>query len=172
MVAVGMAGAPSASAVDFGLGGFGSYYDAEDAGDAWGGGVMLRLGIVDWFAVDARASYLDFSDSDFRMVPLEAAATLRLPLFENRLIPYAGGGVGYYIYDVKSSTVDIDNGVGFFPLVGLEARFGSRNQWSLFGEARWLFLSSDIDEAGDELTSPRKDDIDGIAVNVGVMYRF
>jgi hypothetical protein len=172
ILAVGLAGAQPASAVDFSLGAFGSYYDADDAGDAWGGGGLLRLGLVEWFAVDARASYLEFSDSDIRMIPLEAAATLRLPLMQNKLIPYAGVGVGYYFYDVKSSNVNIDDDVGFFPLVGLEVRFGARSQWGLFGEARWLFLSSDFETAGDELTSPRRDNIDGLAVNVGLLYRF
>jgi hypothetical protein len=51
-------------------------------------------------------------------------------------------------------------------------RFGARSQWGLFGEARWLFLSSDFETAGDELTSPRRDNIDGLAVNVGLLYRF
>jgi hypothetical protein len=172
IVAVGLAGATPVSALDFSVGAFGSYYDAEDASDAWGGGALVRMGIVDWFAIDARASYLDFSDSEFRMVPLEATALFRLPLYNQKLVPYAGVGVGYYIFDVRDSDADIDDGVGFFPLVGLELRFGSRNQWSLFGEARWLFLSSDIDEAEDELRNLNDDDIDGLGVNVGIMYRF
>jgi hypothetical protein len=172
IVAVGLVGAQPATAVDLDLGFFGSYYDAEDAGDAWGGGGLLRLGLVEWFALDARASYLEFDNPDVRMIPLEAAATFRLPLMGNKLIPYAGAGVGYYIYDVKAANVSIDDDVGFFPLVGLEVRFGARGQWGLFGEARWLFLSSDIDTATDELTSPRSDDIDGLGVNVGILYRF
>jgi hypothetical protein len=172
IVAMGLAAAQPASAIGVSLGAFGSYYDADDAGDAWGGGGLLRLELAEWFAVDARASYLEFSDSDVRMIPLEAAATLRLPLMRNKLIPYAGVGVGYYFYDVKASNVRIDDDVGFFPLVGLEVRFGARSQWGLFGEARWLFLSSDFETAGDELTSPRRDNIDGLAVNVGLLYRF
>jgi hypothetical protein len=172
IVAVGLAAPQPAAAVDFSLGAFGSYYDADDAGDAWGGGALVRLGIVKWVAVDARASYLEFSDSNIRMIPLEGAATLRLPLMQDKLVPYAGVGVGYYFYDVKSSNVKIDDDVGFFPLVGLEVRFGARSQWALFGEARWLFLSSDFETVGDEVISPRRDNIDGLGVNVGVLYRF
>jgi opacity protein-like surface antigen len=172
ILAVALASSGPALAVDFNAGAFGSYYDSDDAGEAWGGGGLVRLGLAQWFALDARASYLEFSDSDLRMIPLEAAATFRLPLMQNKLIPYAGGGVGYYIFDVKGANVSIDDDVGFFPLVGLELRFGSQSQWGLFGEARWLFLSSDLDTASDELTSPRQDDIDGLGVNVGISYRF
>jgi hypothetical protein len=176
ILALGMAGLQTASAVDFGIGPFGSYYNSDDADDAWGGGIMGRLGIADWLAVDARASYLNFNDSNLEMIPLEAALTLRLPLMENKLVPYAGVGVGYYLFeedfDENTSLSDIDDGVGFFPLVGVEIRFGSRNQWAIFGEARWLFLSSDVDGAIDELGNIDDADLDGLGVNVGVLYRF
>ncbi len=172
VLAAGLLGLNSAAALDFSVGPMGSYYDADKAGDAWGGGVIGRLGILDWFAVDARASYLDIEHSDLNMVPLEAAATFRLPLFENRLVPYAGAGVGYYLYEEDSDRVDAKDDVGYFPLVGLEYRFGSNQQWALFGEARWLFISSSIKSAGDQLDDFNSDDIDGFGANVGILYRF
>jgi hypothetical protein len=172
ILAVSLAKLQPASALELTIGPFGSYFDADEAGDAWGGGVMTRLGIFDWLAVDARASYLDLSDTDISMIPLEAAATFRLPLMDKRFIPYAGAGVGYYLYEDDSDLIDIEDDVGFFPVVGLELRFGSNHQWALFGEARWLFLSSDIDAAEDELGDLDDDDIDGLAVNVGLLFRF
>jgi hypothetical protein len=172
ILAVGLARAFPAMALDFSVGPIGSYYDADEAGDAWGGGALARIGILDWLAVDARASYLDLNDSDFSMIPLEAALTFRLPLLDQRLVPYGGAGVGYYLYEEDSDLVEIDDDVGFFPVVGLEFRFGSRNQWALFGEARWLFLSTDTDAAEDELLNLDDDDIDGLGVNVGLLYRF
>jgi hypothetical protein len=42
----------------------------------------------------------------------------------------------------------------------------------VFGEARWLFLSSDIDGAVDELENIDDADLDGLGVNVGLVYRF
>jgi hypothetical protein len=170
-VTVSLGVASPASALDFDVGGFGSYFDADEGGDAYGGGAMLRLGIFDWLAVDGRASYLDLSDSDISIVPLEAAASLRLPLLDKTLVPYAGVGVGYYLYD-DSDVVEVEDGVGFFPMVGLEFRFGEDKQWAIFGEARWLFLQTDIDAAEDELEDLDDEDIDGLGVNVGLIYRF
>jgi len=176
ILALGMAGFQTASAVDFGIGPFGTYYDSDDADEAWGGGIMGRFGIVNWLAVDARASYLRFDENDLEMIPLEAALTFRLPLMDHKLVPYAGAGVGYYLFnedfDEDTDFDDVDDGVGFFPLVGVEIRFGSRNQWAIFGEARWLFLSSDIDGAVDELENIDDADLDGLGVNVGLVYRF
>jgi len=176
MLALALAGVQSAAALDFSVGPFGSYYDSDDAGDAWGGGVMGRLGIFEWLAVDARGSYLDFNDSDIEMIPLEAAVTLRLPLMNKKLVPYAGVGVGYYLFDdafdEDADFEDVDDGAGFFPMVGIELRFGSNNQWAVFGEARWLFLSSDIDGAVDELGNIDDAELDGLGVNVGLVYRF
>jgi hypothetical protein len=176
ILSLGLAVSQPASAVDFSIGPYGSYYDSDDAGDAWGGGLMGRLGILNWLAVDARASYLDLNDSDIEMIPLEAALTLRLPLMEDKLVPYAGVGVGYYLFDDNfdedANFEDVDDGFGFFPVVGVELRFGSRDQWAIFGEARWLFLSSDIDGAIDELENIGDADLDGLAVNVGLLYRF
>jgi outer membrane protein W len=127
--------------------------------------------IFDWLAVDGRASYLDLSDADISIVPLEAAASLRLPLLGKTLVPYGGVGVGYYLYD-DSDLVEVDDGVGFFPVIGLEFRFGKEKQWALFGEARWLFLSTDIESAEDELSDLDDEDIDGLGVNLGLIYRF
>ena len=166
-----LSGTFPASGLDFSVGGFGSYFDADEGGDAYGGGALVRMGIFKWLAVDGRAGYFDLSDSDINIVPLEAAAMLRLPLLKETLVPYAGVGVGYYLYD-GSDEVEIDDDVGFFPLLGLELRFGSRKQWALFGEARWLFLSTDIESAGDEVVEFDDDDIDGVGVNLGLIYRF
>ncbi|MCL4178550.1 MAG: outer membrane beta-barrel protein [Verrucomicrobia bacterium] len=161
-----------ASALDFSVGGFGSYFDADEGGDAYGGGALVRMGIFNWLAVDGRASYLELSDSDFSVVPLEAAATFRLPLLKQTLVPYGGVGVGYYLYDEDNDFVEVDDGVGFFPVLGLEFRFGKEKQWAVFGEARWLFLSTDIESAGDEVLEFDDDDIDGLGVNLGLIYRF
>jgi hypothetical protein len=159
------------AALDFSVGGYGSYFDADEAGDAYGGGALVRMGILKLFAVDGRAGYFDLPDSDISLVPLEAAATFRLPLFKETLVPYAGVGVGYYLYD-DSDEVEIDDGVGFFPLLGLELRFGAKKQWALFGEARWLFISTDIESAGDDLLELDDEEIDGVGVNLGLIYRF
>jgi outer membrane protein W len=164
-------GALRTSALDLSLSGFGTYYDPGSAGEAWGGGAMLKLAIIDYVAVDARVSYLDIDRADGALIPLEAAATFQLPLFNKRLIPYAGVGVGYYLFEVDQVRIDDDWGV--FPLAGISLFFGEESSFGLFAEVRYLFLGSDIESAADSaLSSLNGDDVDGVAINVGVSYRF
>ena len=121
--------------------------------------------------MDARASYFDISDVDMALVPLETAALFRLPLLENTLVPYAGVGIGYYMF-TDSDLVEIGNDVGYFPVVGLELHFGAEKQWAVFGEARWLFIFSDVDAATGSLSNLNSDDMSGIGINLGVSLKF
>jgi len=162
-----VAGAHTASALDFGVSGFGSYYDADKAGEAYGGGALVRMGIFDWLAADARLSRLEFDDTDLEVTPIEVAGLARIALFDERLVPYGGVGVGYYLFD-DSNQANVDDGYGFFPVVGLDWRFGAKRHWSVFAEVRWLVLDEDFEVPG----VPSSDDIDGVAVNAGVGFKF
>jgi outer membrane protein W len=84
-----------------------------------------------------------------------------------RIVPYVGAGVGYYLFDTDQG--DIDDEVGFFPLVGLEVGL---QRVSILAEARWLFLEADVDSAQAELADLTKADLDGLGVNVGLLLRF
>lgn len=151
--------------------GFASYVDLNAGGNTSGGGALVRFGLADWFAVDARASYFDIGDLDAALVPLEAVALFRVPLLEDKLVPYAGLGIGYYMFtDSDLASVSVDDNVGYFPVVGVEFRFGKEKQWSVFGEARWLFIFSDVEAAtGSGLNS---DDMSGVGINLGVSLKF
>ena len=149
------------------LGVFGSYLDSDDLGPGYGGGAKLELKPLDWLSVDGRASWVHFDDFDIDMIPLEAALRLNLPLFGESLVPYAGVGGGYYLFE--SDGVELDDNVGYFPLVGLE--FGKR-RLSFFAEARWLFLQTDVDTALEELGDVDEADVDGLGINAGLLFRF
>jgi outer membrane protein W len=101
------------------------------------------------------------------MVPLEAAGLLNFPMAGERIVPYVGAGAGYYLFDATDA--DLENKVGFFPLVGLEIGL-----WhvSLLAEARWLFLQTDVESAKGELRNLREAQVDGLGINVGVLFRF
>ena len=157
--------------MDISVAGFGSYVDLDSGGESVGGGALVRFGLLDWFAVDARASYFDLTDVDLALVPLEAAALFRLPLLENTLVPYAGVGIGYYMF-TDSDLVKVEDNVGFFPVAGLEFRFGAEKQWAVFGEARWLFIYSDVDSATGSLSNLNSDDLSGIGINLGISLKF
>ena len=171
LILLGWATQPKAQAMDISVAGFGSYVDLDSAGESVGGGALVRFGLLDWLAVDARASYFDLSDVDLALVPLEAAALFRLPLLENTLVPYAGLGIGYYMF-TDSDLVEVGNNVGFFPVAGLEFHFGAEKQWAVFGEARWLFIYSDVDSATGSLSNLNSDDLSGIGINLGISLKF
>ncbi|MHC4205409.1 MAG: outer membrane beta-barrel protein [Planctomycetota bacterium] len=149
------------------LGAFGTYLDTDDLGDGYGAGAKLELQAVDWMSVDARASYINFSNPEVDLYPLEIAALLNIPLANEQIVPYAGIGAGYYIFD--ASGFEMDDEVGFFPLIGME--FGAWNL-SFMLEARWLFLESDLDKAVDQFGDASEADLDGLGINFGLLFRF
>jgi hypothetical protein len=146
------------------LGAFGSYLDSDDLGDGYGAGVKLEVKPTDILSVDGRASWLYFEDFEIHMIPLEVAGRLNLPLLGERIVPYVGAGGGWYLFEADD--VDLDDDVGFFPLVGLEAGLQSV---ALFAEARWLFLETDVDEVVGDVVEA---DVDGLGINVGLLFRF
>ncbi len=164
LAAVCLNGCTAGSFVE--LGTFGSYLNSNDLGVGYGGGAKLEVKPTDWLSVDGRASWIFFDDFDISMTPLEAALRVNVPMFGERIVPYAGVGAGYYYF--KGDDVDVDSNVGYFPLVGLE--FGVRRV-ALFAEARWLVLETDTDTALEELGGLEAD-VDGLGINAGLLFRF
>jgi len=164
VTAMFLAGCSHGSGVE--LGTFGSSLDSDDLGEGYGGGVKLELNPIDLVSVDGRAGYLRFSDHDVDMFPLEVAGLLNTSALGERIVAYAGAGVGCYFFE--SSDVDLDDSVGFFPLVGLEIGL---HRVSLLAEARWLFLEADVDSAKDELRHITDADVDGLGINIGLLFR-
>ncbi len=160
-----LAGCSHGSGVEFGV--FGSSLDSDDLGEGYGGGAKLEINPIDLVSVDARASYIRFSDTDVDMYPLEVTGLVNFSAIGERIVAYAGAGVGYYLFD--GDEVDLDDAVGFFPVVGLEIGL---HRVSVLVEARWLFLEADIDSAKDELRDLGDANVDGLGVNVGLLFRF
>jgi hypothetical protein len=149
------------------LGGFVSFLDSDDIGEGYGGGAKLEVKPAEALSVDGRVSWLYFSDVEVHMIPLEIVGRVNWSYWDGRIIPYIGIGGGYYIF--SGDDVELDDSAGLFPLAGLEV---GRRQAAIFAEARWLFLTADVDDPGDELGTRREVDIDGFGINLGVIYRF
>ena len=149
------------------MAGFGSSINSDDLGQGHGGGAKLELNPIDWLSVDGRAGYIRFADTKVNMIPLEAAGLLNFPMAGERIVPYLGAGAGYYLFE--GSETDLQDQVGFFPLAGLEIGL-----WrvSLLAEARWLFLQTDVESARGELRNLREAEVDGLGINLGVVFRF
>ncbi len=74
-----LGGCAHGSGLEFGA--FGSSLDSDDLGAGYGGGAKVEINPIDLVSVDARASWIRFSDVDIDMVPLEAAALLNFSAF-------------------------------------------------------------------------------------------
>ncbi|MCK5676506.1 MAG: hypothetical protein KAH99_05780, partial [Verrucomicrobia bacterium] len=95
------------------LAGYLTYWDGS--ADGVGGGVKLRKKFLGFFSADVRASYVDFSDLNTSVVPLEATVMVGFPFVVE---PYAGLGASYYIFDTDIQ--GLDNGVGGYGVIGLQ----------------------------------------------------
>lgn len=146
---------------------YGSGLDSDDLGEGYGGGVKLELNPIDVLSIDGRAGYLHFSDTDIDMFPLEVAGLWNFPILFERVVPYAGVGAGYYLFEGDGA--DIDAEIGYFPVAGLEIGF---HKFSLMGEARYLFLNPEADDGNGPLETVTDPDVDGLGVNLGLLWRF
>lgn len=166
-----------ASAVQAGIGAFGSWWDSKDYEELYGGGVRIGLGLPAGFGVEARASYLSndlLEDRDVAMnvIPLEAVASLTLQN-SSILEPYIGAGVGYYLknVDVDSSKFweKSEDCLGYFALAGLNITFVNV---TLFGEAKYNLISEKdkLEWRGTDIRE--KYSLDGLSVNVGLKIGF
>jgi opacity protein-like surface antigen len=177
-----------------GIGFFGSYWDAGDFGDGYGGGVKFKANVAGMIGLELRASYLPSFDppdetsdgatwqfQDAKVIPVEADIVLQFPL--DVLTIYGGGGVGYYyIPEFESKVVsgsslepDIDpNDVfGGFAVGGVEFALGEN--LAIFMEAvyRWVEIDKvTVDDEEIDLSGGDTLDLSGVGVNGGVMLTF
>ncbi len=144
-----------------------SYQYGDDADSGIGLGLQYGWELDPAFRVDTRVSFVQFTDIDLDMIPLEATAAVNFG--DADVIPYVGVGVGYYLLEADRGTVDDD--VGFRLLAGVDWPATERLNW--FAEASWLWLEADVDQefAATEGTK-NTIELDGIGINLGVRCRF
>ena len=168
-----------------GLGVFGSWWDSQDYGALYGGGVRLGFEIFSGIALEARASYLvsdeldDIVDgrnvsTELELVPLEAALTWTLDVSE-AIKPYVGAGAGYYLKNVDWKADDIiddaddKDSVGYFALAGANVILGNV---ALFAEAKYNIVQNDDEWRWQGSDTKQKNSLDGFAANVGLKVGF
>ena len=168
-----------------GLGVFGSWWDSQDYGALYGGGVRLGFEVFSGLALEARVSYLVSEDRDeivdgrtvsteLELVPLEAAVTWTLDV-SDALKPYVGAGAGYYLKNVDWKADDVideaddKDSVGYFALAGLNVVLGNV---VLFGEAKYNIVQNDDEWRWQGSDTKQKNSLDGFAANVGLKLAF
>ena len=137
--------------------------------------------------VDFRTGYFEESDSEydddgylcrtqFRIMPMEAALSLILPLGEHVRL-HGGGGVGYYSMRAHLSGEDgerasVHTEDGFCEFVFAGAMFEFTEQLWLFAEARWTWLRPDLQLRYDGGKQDFDLDASGFGADVGLMFGF
>ena len=168
-----------------GLGVFGSWWDSQDYGALYGGGVRLGFEVFSGLALEARVSYLVSEDRDeivdgrtvsteLELGPLEAAVSWTLDV-SDALKPYVGAGAGYYLKNVDWKADDVideaddKDSVGYFALAGLNVVLGNV---VLFGEAKYNIVQNDDEWRWQGSDTKQKNSLDGFAANVGLKLAF
>jgi len=133
------------------LAGYLTYWDGGENGgnEGVGGGVKLRKKFLGFFSADVRASYVDFSDLNTSVVPLEATLMVGIPFF---IEPYAGLGASYYIFD---SNLPIDDGTGVYGVLGVQF-----NLWVVGALAELRYTEAEANL------------MDGMSANLGLMVKW
>ncbi len=185
--------ATSVASAAGGFGFFGSYWDAGDFGDGYGGGIKFKADVAEMIGIEVRGTYLpsfdppDESDGgvtwqfeDVKVIPVEADIVLQFPVAD-ALTVYGGGGVGYYVIPEFESElvageslepdVDPDDEFGFFAVGGVE--FNLAENIAIFAEAMYRWVKVDQVNVDDEDVELEEDiDLSGFGVNGGVALKF
>lgn len=150
-----------AQIVDVGVSGFGTWWDTDDFGDAFGPQVAFEVGVLDWLVADVRTGYLRAAEHELDIIPIEVTGAFHFSILEV-IEPYAGLGAGRYF--LHSDDIDTEDRSAVFPLVGLDVNLPT-TPITLFAEARWMFFD---DSVSDAVAS----ELDGLAFSLGVTWRF
>jgi hypothetical protein len=189
LVALALISAP-ASAAGFGV--FASGWDSEAAADELlGGGLYVGIPLGQLLDLDLRATYYQegdlsnvgeeadvFRDRSIRVVPIEAGVRFNL-LRDSAFNPYVGAGATYFLLDHDVDRFALDDEIGWNVNGGI--RLGGEGGAGFFAEA--IYRSAEATLEGQEGAGfPDPDevdvvdevalDLDGIAVNLGVVFGF
>lgn len=174
LVAIGL-GAVAAYAGG-GVGVFGTYYDAEDPGPGYGGGLKFKADVADFIAIEARGSCItsfdeDDSDDGIYLIPIEGDILLNFPLGDDVPVTIYGGGGGGYAIIPEADDIDLDDSFTLFAVGGIELNLG--DSAALFAEVQYRFLEVDGAESDDiEVDFDEEVDFGGLGGNAGLLFRF
>jgi hypothetical protein len=169
-----------AAAGDLGI--FGSYWDTDELGETAGGGIRWAFG-DGVFRFELRGAYFPDLSEDFdqliedndletgtfeveAIVP-EAGFTFNLAP-ESRFQPYLGAGGSYYLLD--TNVFELDDEYGYYGLFGFQVGGGGDGP-AFFAEGLYRWVDGTV-EGGDLIEDDFEIDLEGYAINAGVLFRF
>ena len=182
--------APS-SAGDFSI--FGSWWDADVAGDTAGGGISLGIPFNETLGLEFSATYFEeltddplanafdsddpvFVEQGLNVTPLSVGLRVNFGDSASSVRPYVSGGATYFLLD--SDFGEINDELGYYAALG--AGFGNPDGMSFFAEAIYRSAEAevkldpdDLDDIDDlEVRDRATFDLDGVGVNAGLRFSF
>ncbi|HVS15741.1 MAG TPA: outer membrane beta-barrel protein [Thermoanaerobaculia bacterium] len=172
---------------------FASYWDTDDLDETFGGGLAFGVPLGERFALDLRAGYYErlksgnfdellddlfdddesiFRENSIEIIPVEVGLRYQFTPRE-RVNVYVGGGLGYYL--LAADRGGVDDEVGGYGLLG--AQLGNPDGLSFVVEGQYRKIEGSIRNRDGELGN--RDivdevpfDLDGVAVNAGLAWRW
>lgn len=181
--------APAAMAQQFEL--YGSYWDTSDLDETFGGGVGfgfpfgesgLGLHVNGTYYQELSDDPVDnlfdddegfFEDESVEVLPIDVGLRYEFDT-AGAFSPWIGGGFSYFMIDTTFEGVDVNDETGFH--VSLGSRFGASDSTNFFVEGVYRSTEATLVRNRREDDIDIRDevaiDLDGIAVNAGIMWRF
>ena len=181
--------APAAMAQQFEL--YGSYWDTSDLDETFGGGVGfgfpfgesgLGLHVNGTYYQELSDDPVDnlfddeegvFEDESVEVLPIDVGLRYEFDT-DGGFSPWIGGGFSYFMIDTTFEGVDVNDETGFH--VSLGSRFGASESTNFFLEGVYRSTEATLVRNRREDDIDIRDevaiDLDGIAVNAGIMWRF
>jgi len=164
-IAVGLSSA-NAQFIGLEVGAYGSYWKPKDLDKGYGGGVVARGQLFEFFGIDGRVGYFSFDDPSVEMIPVEVTALLRFPF--PLISPFAGVGGGYYQFSGEKG-FSLDDETGWFGTAGVDLTLGDLR---VFLEWRYQFLEATVKDSVGGLANGSELDFSGNGFNLGVTWFF
>ena len=184
---------PAAMASGFEL--FGSYWDTSDVDETFGGGIGfgipfgetgLGLHLAATYYQELTDEPLDnlfddeddedfFAEDSLEVLPVDVGLRYEFAP-RGSVSPWVGAGASYFLIDSTRDGIDVDDETGFH--VSLGSRFGASDGTNFFAEAVYRSTEATLvrrEQPGNDdidLEDGVAIDLDGIAINAGVVWRF
>lgn len=184
---------PAAMASGFEL--FGSYWETSDVDETFGGGIGVGIPFGETgLGLHARATYYQeltdepleglfdpdededfFAEESLEVLPIDVGLRYEFAP-RGAFSPWIGAGGSYFLIDTTREGVDVDDETGFH--VSLGSRFGDSEGTNFFAEALYRSTEATLirrERPGDDdidLEDEVAIDLDGVAINAGIVWRF
>jgi Outer membrane protein beta-barrel domain len=172
---------------------YGSYWNTGDVGDTFGGGLGfdipfgesgLALSLAGTYYQELSDEPIDnlfdddesvFREDSLEVVPFDVGLHYNFQPRGN-FSPWIGAGGTYFLIDTTENQFEIDDETGFHVSVG--SYFGDPDGVNFFAEAIYRSTESTLRRSEDDFPDPSDEvdevdiDLDGVAVNAGITWRF